>query len=157
MAQGKETFGRWNKKFIKTLAATGNVAEACRVAGITRPTAYTWKNKDTPKGEAFRERWEEALDSAVQLLELELRRRAYEGNEEPVFFQGKEIATVRKYSDVLGMFLLKAHRPDVYRDNYRRLEHTGPGGGPVMLISEMNDAQLLAILGEDDVPDESEE
>ena len=157
MVKGKNTFGAWNKKFIKTLAECANVAEASRVAGISRRTAYAWRNKDSPEGEAFRQRWDEALETAVELLELELRRRAFKGNEEPVFFQGQKVATVKKYSDVLGMFLLKAHRPDVYRDNYHRLEHTGPGGGPVVTIHEMSEPQLLALLGEDEDQDESKE
>ena len=148
---------RGTRSLSETLAECANVAEASRVAGISRRTAYAWRNKDSPEGEAFRERWDEALETAIELLELELRKRALKGRKEPVFFKGEKVSTIRKYSDVLGMFLLKAHRPDVYRDNYRRLEHTGPGGGPVMLISEMNDAQLLAILGEDDSSDESEE
>ena len=46
------------------------------------------------------------------MLELEARRRAYEGVEKPVFHAGEECDFIRQYSDVLMMFLLKAHRPD---------------------------------------------
>ena len=43
-------------------------------------------------------------------------RRALEGGEEPVFYQGKIVGSVRKYSDTLLMFMLKARRPERYRD-----------------------------------------
>jgi hypothetical protein len=34
--------------------------------------------------------------------------------EKPVFFGGKQVGTVRNYSDALAMFMLKAKRPEVY-------------------------------------------
>ncbi len=49
-------------------------------------------------------------------------RRAFEGVEEPVFHQGKQCGTIRRYSDTLTIFLLKAHRPAKYRE---RREHIG--------------------------------
>ena len=52
--------------------------------------------------------------------EVEARRRAVEGVEEPVgWFQGTPGGTVRKYSDTLLIFLLKGARPHKYRDNIR--------------------------------------
>ena len=53
-------------------------------------------------------------------LELEARRRAVEGTERPVFYQGGEVGYVREYSDTLLIFLLKAHRPNKFRE---RVEH----------------------------------
>jgi len=44
--------------------------------------------------------WDDAVDAAVDALAAEARTRAFDG------------------SDVLLMFLLKAHRPQVYRDHY---------------------------------------
>lgn len=35
---------------------------------------------------------------------------------------------VREYSDTLAIFLLKAHKPEKYRERH---EHTGPNGGPI--------------------------
>ena len=96
------------------------------------------------------------METAVALLEGEARRRALHGREEPVFHQGEEVARVTKYSDNLLMFLLKGLKPEMYRET-RRLEPTGASGGPMLTIDEMNDAQLRALLGEDDAPDESKE
>ena len=36
----------------------------------------------------------------------------------PVFHQGKEIGSIREYSDTLLIFMLKARRPATFRDNY---------------------------------------
>ena len=40
---------------------------------------------------------------------------------------------VREYSDTLLIFLLKSHRPGVYRETLRQ-EHSGPGGGPIPIV-----------------------
>ena len=64
------------------------------------------------------------------MLEAEARRRAAIGVDEPVFYKGKVVGHIRKYSDNLLMFLLKAHWPEKFRDNYG-VEHSGPSGGPV--------------------------
>ncbi len=47
-------------------------------------------------------------------LEAELRRRAMEGTEKPVYFRGEECGVIRNYSDALGMFLLKGRRRAVF-------------------------------------------
>lgn len=113
----------WQSKFLKRLAETGNVSESCRKAKISRKHAYETRENDPD----FAEEWDEALGIATETLEYEARRRAEKGVLEPVFYLGKKIGTVRKYSDTLLIFLLKAHKPDTYRDN-SRIEHTGAGG-----------------------------
>ena len=55
--------------------------------------------------------WESALEVGVAALEDEAHRRAFDGHEETVWFQGQAVGAVRKYSDSLAMFLLKTHRP----------------------------------------------
>lgn len=50
------------------------------------------------------------------------------GVDEPVYYQGRSVGRVKRYSDVLLIFLLKGIRPDVYRERY---EHTGADGGPI--------------------------
>ncbi len=44
------------------------------------------------------------------------RRRALVGTEKPLFHKGNQIGNVPVFSDPLLMFLLKAKRPEVYRD-----------------------------------------
>lgn len=101
--------------FLKELSETGNVSAACAAAKISRPTAYTHKREDA----IFAQAWEDALESAADILEAEARRRAYEGVSEPVFYKGQEVATVQKYSDTLLIFLLKGAKPEKYRENVK--------------------------------------
>lgn len=93
--------------FLEELARTGNVSAAARAADRTRQAFYAHRDVD----EAFSEAWEDAIHQATDRLELEARRRAHDGVEEPVFYQGIEVGTVRKYSDTLMIQLLKAHHP----------------------------------------------
>lgn len=85
----------WRPKFLAALAESCNVTYSATVAGIDRHTAYDHRNKD----EAFRALWDDAIEQGVDGLELAARRRAMES------------------SDTLAIFLLKAHRPERYREN----------------------------------------
>lgn len=116
----------WQTIFLRALARKGIVAAACRRAKVARSTAYDARNADP----LFAAAWDEALEVAIEALEEEARRRAEVGVLEPVFQQGMKVGAIRKYSDTLMIFLLKAHAPAKYRDNYR-IEHTGADGGPI--------------------------
>lgn len=113
----------WIEKFLTALAECGNVSRACKKAGIARQTAYRTR-KEEPEFAAL---WDEAISVAVGLLEDEAWRRAREGVLEPEFYKGEKVGTVRKFSDTLLIFLLKAHRPALYREN---IDVTS-GGKPV--------------------------
>jgi hypothetical protein len=110
----------WQRPFIQRLAQTGNVSVACKRAKISRKTAYETRESD----KLFDAAWKEALEVATEALELEARRRAEEGTLEPIYHQGLQVGTVRKYSDTLMIFLLKAHAPDKYRENIKN-DHAG--------------------------------
>lgn len=99
-------------RFLEALAETCNVTLACRAAGISNSQAYSWRKEDA----LFEERWAYALDEGIDLLEAEAHRRAFQGTTKPVFFQGGECGEIREYSDGLAQFLLKAHRPEKYRE-----------------------------------------
>ena len=107
------TFGaRRRGRFLRALAATGNVSAAARAAGIARATAYAARGGDAD----FAVAWAAALEDAVDALELEARRRAMVGVDTPHYYGGKVAGRVIKYSDSLLMFLLRAHRPERYRE-----------------------------------------
>lgn len=116
----------WRTPFLGTLSATGNVSSAVVAADVSRAFVYAERTRDPD----FAALWDAALDMAADALELEARRRAHDGWEEPVFGSmgtGRgtgEIGTVRKYSDTLLIFLLKGARPEKYRDRVQQ-EHTG--------------------------------
>ena len=80
---------------------------------------YHYRQTDEEFGAA----WDEALEEGTDRLEDEARRRAVEGCEENVYYQGKIIDTKRNYSDTLLIFLLKGRRPEKYRE---RFEHFTP-------------------------------
>lgn len=107
---------RWTSRrraaFVTALADTGNVSAAARAARVSRSRAYQLKAADP----AFAAEWSDALETAVDALDAEARRRALDGVETPHFHQGRVAGTVRKYSDSLLMFLLRAHRPERYRE-----------------------------------------
>ena len=115
--------------FCELLAATGNVTKSAQAIGVSRTCCYDHKDNDP----VFAKAWENAVDDAVDALEEEGRRRAFEGVREPVYYQGNVCGHIQKYSDTLLMFLMKGHRPETYRER-SHIEHTGEGGGPVQFI-----------------------
>lgn len=104
----------WPSRFIRALGDLGSPAAAAREAEINVRTAYARRRQN----EAFREAWDEAIDRCTDLMEAEAKRRAVDGWDDPVYSGGQRIGMIRRYSDQLLMFLLKANRPEKYRDNY---------------------------------------
>ena len=96
--------------FLEALRDSANISAAARAAGMSRRAAYNVRLQETQ----FREEWNQALEEALDDLEAELRRRAMEGVEKPVYYAGRPCGTIRNYSDTLGMFLLKCRRPNVF-------------------------------------------
>ena len=116
---------RKKEAFLQAFKELGSVAEATALIKVNRVIPYQWA-KDDPE---FRHAFEEAKHVAVQILIEEAKRRAHSGVKEPVFYKGKPIAAVLKYSDVLLMFLIKAWAPE-YREKYQH-EVTGKDSGPI--------------------------
>ena len=102
-----------DEKFFKALAEGAAVGTACAEAGYKRRTVYDYR----AGCEEFSNRWDEAVETAVELLEVEADRRAVEGTLKPVFHRGEVCGHIRVFSDNLLMFRLKALRPQKYRDN----------------------------------------
>lgn len=127
----------WRKTFISILASSGNVGTAAKAAGITPRTAYRAKEKDKD----FAEEWQEALDLAADVLEAEAWRRAHEGVEEPVMYKGQVVRFVRKYSDLLLMFMLKGMRPEKFREKVYVSPHE---------LDKLIEQQLRMLKGEED-------
>lgn len=124
--------------FCAALAETGIVGRACAAVDISRQTAYQWREKEPE----FAEAWDKALRIGVSALEDEAHRRGFEGTLEPVFHHGGECGAVRKYSDTLAIFLLKAHNPEKYRDN-SRVELAGS-----LELKRKSDAEIDAEIAE---------
>jgi hypothetical protein len=82
--------------FLAAFRRSGNVRAACEVAGVARQVVYRWRERD----ETFAEAWVEAKAEAIEVLEHEAHRRAMNS------------------SDTLMIFLLKAAKPEVYREGH---------------------------------------
>lgn len=114
------------RAFLAAYAECGTVTHAAEIAGISRRMVQYWKKDDPEFAEAFRVAEEKAADR----LEQEARRRAIEGVPQPVFYKGRKVGTIQKYSNNLLMFLLKGARPEKYRERVTQ-EITGKNGGPI--------------------------
>lgn len=95
--------------------SAGNVSRAIKLAGISHYLPYTdnWRN-DAEYQRLFEKI---AKPLAAHHLEAEAVRRAHEGVLEPVgWYKGEPGGYIRRYSDVLLIFLLKGAFPDKYKD-----------------------------------------
>lgn len=100
----------WKEVFVAALAKSPNVSAAAKKAKINRQYAYVERGRDAD----FAAAWDDALEAAIDDLEGTAWQRA------------------KKRSDVLLIFLLKAHRPEKYRETVRN-EHSGPGGSDITI------------------------
>jgi hypothetical protein len=116
----------WKPKFLEALRETGLVKDACAAAAVGRSTVYEARQQD----EDFALAWHDIEEETTERMEREAIRRAADGVERPVHYKGERVDSVTEYSDTLLIFMLKARRPEVYRETTRH-EHTGPDGGPI--------------------------
>jgi hypothetical protein len=121
MANAKKLTVKRIEKFCEVLRESCNVTLAAETIGVSRSHVYQARKRN----KAFREAWDNALNEGLDKLEAEIVRRGFRGVETPVHYAGKRVDTIRKYSDKLAMFFLKAHRPEKYRER-APVEH--PGG-----------------------------
>lgn len=144
--------------FIELLRNNGgHVSDAAKAIGVVRSTVYLWRDKN----EGFAATWDDAVEEGTDRLEQEAFRRAHDGTVEPVYYQGKLVkeheldetgaptgrtvnAGVRKYSDTLMIFLLKARRPEKYRER-SNVELTGKDGAPLNQYSAATTEELAAL------------
>lgn len=109
--------------FLTELADAGMVCESAMTAGIDRTTAYRWRERD----KEFALWWDQALEMGTEILEREATRRAVRGVTKPIYQGGILVGAQQEYSDTLLIFLLKARKPEAYRDR-ASIEHLGKGG-----------------------------
>jgi len=119
------------EQFLLTLAETGCVKHAATAAGLDKSALYRFRKRNPD----FAQAWEEALEIGAGALEDEAHRRAAEGVEEPVYYKGEVVGTVRRYSDVLLIFLLKGLKPERY--NRAAVGAPPEGGRPAELAAEI--------------------
>jgi hypothetical protein len=123
------------RRFIEALADSGSVTDASRSVGMSVNSCYRLRRE--PGAEGFASAWEAALAEASKTLVDVAFDRALRGVDEPVLDKyGQIIATRRRTSDRLLMFLLRAHHPERYATSLRRPK-TPP---PVPIMAKAIDA-----------------
>jgi hypothetical protein len=85
---------RWRSRFLQALRQTPSVKHACKAAGIGRVTAY----KHCKEDDEFAALWKDAIQSSVDELEYKAFELALAGDSN------------------LITFMLRCHKPEVYRD-----------------------------------------
>lgn len=118
-------------EFCDLLQATGNISAACAQIKKHYP-----KLKLSPAAvedyrvliPAFGEQVDFALEMFNAKLEEAAVERAVEGVDEPVFYQGMECGSKKKYSDDLLKFLMQANNPQKYGK-----ADSKTGGAPIVV------------------------
>ena len=103
---------RKNAFLAAYLATGGNISRASHAARVDRTRHYAWLKTDAAYAEVFMQK----RFQASEMLEDEATRRAFEGVDKPVYHNGVVVGTVKEYSTTLMLFLLRAQKPDKYRD-----------------------------------------
>ncbi len=99
--------------FFAALSKAPNITQACEIAGIAPSYVY----QERKKNPEFAEKFELAMSLGIQACEDEAMRRAFKGVEKGVYYQGKQVGVEYEPSDRLAEFMLKAHKPEKYREN----------------------------------------
>jgi hypothetical protein len=102
--------GKKRRKFLKALARSGCVSDACRAAGISRQTFYNHHAVDA----AFVRDCQLATSMASTDVELEAWRRGVVGVEEEVIAYGKVVGTRIRRSDAILRLLLQGSNRKKY-------------------------------------------
>ena len=110
---------------LGAFAATCNIVRACKKAKVGRATHYRWLKENAGYAAVFKE----SRRAAGDFLESEAVVRATKGWLEPVLYQGRVCAHVRRYSDGLLMMLLRGMMPEKY--GTQRQEISGPQATPM--------------------------
>lgn len=136
--------------FWAEMAEHHAVYQCLKKSGISKRTWYAWRKKNP---EEFKTRMEEARQKYVGKLSEEIHRRAVEGYEEPVYYKGEVVGSIRKYSDMLLALQARRHEPAYAVE---RKEITGKDGGAIKKETsvKLKEApkcakELLAYLDED--------
>jgi len=138
MAKGTSS-KRWSRareaRFLEELQLTGNVTRATAQAGLDRSLVYRQRNLNPE----FREKWQNAMDQALDYLEAYLWDKA----------MGKEASDEgRVVDEKIAIFLLKAHRPEIFGDGKTRrppddkLRHRSPRARLMKKLDQMATAPI---------------
>jgi len=130
----------WDDFLEALVIFSGNVSRTCEHMKVTR-TALYGKREHNPKFEA---RFLAAKERGLDTMEDEATRRAVDGVEKGIYYQGARVDTETVYSDGLIQFLLRGGRPERYRDHSLVEVHNPGTGTDLSALSEEDLEALLA-------------
>ena len=130
------------KRFLEALALGHPVA----VCALKADLAVSWLYVLADQHEDFRKAWDMAYVAGSDFLEDEARRRGLEGTLRPVFHNGKEVGTIREYSDACLFFTLKCRNRAKY-EGMPAVKVVTPGGDPTAAPGEIpRDVPLVSVV-----------
>lgn len=139
-------------RFLELLTEGRTVTASAEEVCVSRSRLYQLRREDAD----FSVAWDEAAQMGADVLEDEARRRAVEGTLRYKFDKHGDALVhpetgqpyiEREYSDTLLIFLLKAARPDKYRER-AKIEHVGANDGPIQ-VQAVDYRQAIAPLAPD--------
>lgn len=98
--------------FLTHLSKTAHVTASAAAAGLDRAWIYGYKKQDPE----FSAAWDEAIELGNEFLEDTAIKRATTGVERDVYYQGEVVGQESVFSDALLMFMLKARRPERFKE-----------------------------------------
>ncbi len=109
--------------FLRELAEHGVVAQAARAASphSERGCVMTFRDMKA-RDPVFSEAWDAAVEQANAALEMEIRRRGFEGFEETRTDSKGRVTVLHRYSDSCLLAMARA-RIAAYRKNDVAIEH----------------------------------
>lgn len=122
---------RLQKRFL-TAYAQGfpTVKSAAKKAKLGTTSHYRWMDTDEKYAQTFKR----LRDERVEEFEAEAARRAVTGISVPKTVAGERV-DVKEYSDALLMFILKAERPEKYKDRVDTTIHATVDWGELVRLS----------------------
>ena len=139
IGRGRRKTEAQKQKFLEAFREICIVTTAAKMAGMCAKTVYNIRDRDP----VFRAAMEEVEYEVQDKIETEIRRRAMEGVDKPIFYQGKVVGTVKEYSDRLIELLAKGHMKDRYGDQ-SKVEMTGKDGTPLVPDDRIEIARRIA-------------
>jgi hypothetical protein len=124
------------RAFLIGFQITVSLTRSAQAAGIGRRRHYHWMKQDPQYRAAFTEVKEDLFEQ----LHEEARRRAMEGDLVPIFYNGVQCGTVRRYSARLLMFLLQLEMPEKY-GHWRRSRAKAAPGPPADLAERLREGR----------------
>lgn len=98
--------------FLATLRQTGNVTAAAQKIGCQRKILYNERQKNA----TFRAQWKEAMEDLLDQLESKLWQKALGQENQLDDASPDKTHKTSAVDERLAMFLLKAHRPEIFGD-----------------------------------------